>query len=302
MEEYKIKLMDIETRKIASDNIVDISLNHMTGVLAAACADSRVILTNISKDIENPVASTVQLNLDHINKVEWLNHYDFVVVGTDEYLHYFSVMNLRSVLFHIHLASIVAMKKRGEYLCTGSADGTVCLWDFREEKEIQSINHVIRSKKQPIKDLDMSGNYIFTSTLYKGKVWVWDLRNTSKHLNIISSKSCVNWVELVDGNVYTASDAGVIKLSQTLEMQEFVYKNENQQPFTKHSILFNERYNSLLFTFKDNIFTSKLGVPNKIEKQEVKDILGLERYETDKAVVFRRNGIIRILELFPLIE
>lgn len=298
MLEYKIKLLDLESHKISSDDIADISLNQFTGVLAAACVDSRVILTNISKHTRNPLVSTVQLNLDHINKIEWLNHYDFVVVGADEFLHYFSVMNLRSELFHIHHASIVAMKKRGDYLCTGSADGTVCLWDFREEREIKSIIHAIRAKRQPIKDLDMIGNYIFTSTLYNGKVWVWDLRNTSKHLNSISTNSSVNSVQAVDGNIYTASDYGVLKLSQTLEMQETIYKNENQESFSKHNILFNERYDSLLFTFKDRIFVTSLGIPESTEKHEMRDVLGLDRYETDKVIAFKRNGVVSVHELF----
>lgn len=296
MLKYKVGCEEIEAIRISNSPITDLSLNRHTGVLAAACSDSSIFLTNLLSRSKSPPVSTVQMNLDSISSVEWLSQYEFVVGGSDYFIHYFSIMNLRSELFQFHAGNIVAMKKWGQFLYTGSSDGNACLWDIREESVIKTISHTVKSKKQPIKDIDTHGNYLFSTTLYQGKIWVWDLRNTKKSLNCVNTGKCQNCIEYIGGNLYTASEAGVLKSSPTLDISEMFYQNNEEETFTRNRILFNERYNSIIWTERDKLLFSGVEGESSPAKKDIGGVYAIENSNNDEILVSKDNGEVSLLK------
>ncbi|ELA40751.1 uncharacterized protein VICG_02213, partial [Vittaforma corneae ATCC 50505] len=208
----KIALAQDASSSLLEGPIADVSFNLSTGVLAAACSDSTIVLTNTESEHRR---STVRMSMDSISRIEWISHYEFVAAGSDGCLHYYSIMDMRSERFPVHSCSIAAMKRRSDFLFTGSAEGNVGVWDFRKKKTAVDIQHSVRNKNQPIKDIEVHGNYLYSSTIYQGRVWMWDLRNTSRKLCSIETRYCQNCLAFVHGNLYSVSDCGVLKTSSS---------------------------------------------------------------------------------------
>lgn len=292
--------------KLTNTMITDISMNEKTGVLAATTEDSRIILSNIKGSMDKDVLpiSTVQINQDNIKRIEWIGYYEFATTGNNGSLNTFSMMNFSSEMYFIQKGNIATMKKYGDFIYTGSSDGTVNLWDFKDKSSIMSLDHVFKGRKQPIKDLEVYGSFLFSSTLYKGRIWAWDLRNPSLPLEITETDQSQNGLGFIEGNLYGCGRRGLLKISQQLNMMEYVYRNVDQQEYTINEIIFNERHRSIVFNDKDQIKMVCLDEDLKREDQnllnssvECKGILGIERFETDELIGYNENGSISIFSI-----
>lgn len=287
-----------KTFKWTNTMITDISMNEKTGVLAATTEDSRILLSNIpgSMDKDTLSLSTIQINQDNIKRIEWIGYYDFVTSGNNGSLNTFSMMNFHSEMYFVQKGNIVTMKKYGDFIYTGSSEGTVNLWDFKGKTSIMSLDHIYKGRKQPIKDLEVFGCFLFSSTLYKGRVWAWDLRNPSTPLEITETDQSQNGLGFAEGNLYGVGRRGLLKMSQKLNVMEYVYKNVDQQEYTRNEVIFNERHRSLVFNDKDEIKMINLNDQSSATV-ECKGILGIEKLGTDELIGYKENGTISIFTI-----
>lgn len=306
MADFKVSLAQGESSSVYDGPIADVSFNPDTGVLAVVCSDSRIILTNTESEHRR---STVRMDVDFISKVEWISHYEFVAAGSGGGLHYYSIMDMRSGCFPAHSCSVAAMKREGNLLFTGSVEGNVGAWDFRKKETVASIQHSVRNRSQPIKAVEVHGNYLYSSTIYQGRIWAWDLRNTSRKLSSIETKHCQNCLRFANGNLYSISDSGVLKLSSPLSSYEFLYRKANSQTNTKSCAVFNQRYSSLIWTDRDAIYHTRLdGEPddgcNAIEvgEFEMKDVVGIVQYKSDQMFAFTESGVVSRLGVLYELE
>lgn len=253
----------IKKLKMANVPIMDASYNESTMVVGACTADGRVVLASLSDHCIGeepfPQVSTVQIGIDSISRFAWTSNCEFVIVGSDQYLHYFSIMDLRSSAFQIHTGSIATLRRKGILVYTGSADGCVGIWDIRSENVVGMIAHSCRSKPQPIKDIEIYSNYLYSSSIYKGRVWVWDLRNTSKCLSMIETQCCQNSLKFFRGNLYSANDLGVLRISQCLKFNELLYRENTDQPCPQSRIDYSERLGAAVWSRDNSIRLISLG-------------------------------------------
>jgi len=301
MLEFKLILSEDPPVGLLNCPIKDMSFNPYTGVLAAASSDSRVVLMNTESENQR---SIVNIDVGLINRMVWTGHYDLVAAGSDGCLHHYSMMGMVGESFSIHNSSIATMRKRGNFIFTGAADGNVAVWDFRRHEVVANIEHRIRNRVQPIKSIDAYGNYLYTSTIYQGKVWIWDLRNTSKKLGDTGTGDCQNTIEYIKGNLYSTNGTGVLRISASLSNYEFLYRKPSTQACTWNSLVYNERYRSIIWADKETVYISR--IDDEVEgregflstnKWDMKGIGGIEKFKSDKVFIFKNNGTMSTMNI-----
>lgn len=288
--------------KLTNGPITDGSYNESTKVVSACTTDGRVILASLRDDCAGegvpPQVSTVQILIDSISKLVWTSSYEFVVVGSDQSLHCFSIMDLRSDVFQMHTGSIAALRKKDNLLYTGSADGNVGIWDLNSESIVGMIGHVHRSKLQPIKDLEVHSNYLYSSSIYKGRVWAWDLRNTKRCLNSVETQCCQNSLKFCQENLFCSGDTGVLRMSQCLRFSESLHRECAEQACPQSHIDYLERLRAIIWSRSNGMELKVLPLLDNDEERPcvpkcVLDMPGINGFElcgSDKVMVFNCSG------------
>lgn len=288
MKNLKINLQKNQPVNILDSEITHISYNKNTNVLAIASSDSRIILKNAG--LLNKT-SMVLLSINSISKIEWIGHYEFIVAGSDNHLYHYSIMDLKNEKFKIYNENIITMKKRENLILTGSAGGNLGIWDYRTKEVILTIPHLYRNKIQPIKDVEANENFLYSTTIYQGRIWLWDIRNTSKKLGLLETKNHQTNLKIIENNLYSASDFGILKISPSLLNHEFLFKKINSQENAKYCISYNERYNNLFWTDKNTLYYTDLGFDEPVCKSiPVDGICGISEYKSDEFIVYTKNG------------
>lgn len=294
---YYLHLKDTDI-KISDDPVYDASLNTKTDVLGICTEESRVLLLNINKPDTSQELPSVQFNMDSITKIVWMNNYEIAIVGSCEFLKIFSIMNLSEDSFQIHTGSISTLKRYDGLLYSGSSDARVNVFDPYNKSRVLSLEHTFNRKKHPIVDITINDRYLYSSTPYDGLIWVWDLRNPNRKLNVLKTGFCQQSLVHADGNIYSISDAGLLKISEDLKQSEFVWKNTGSDSYNKGRVNYLERYESAIWTSKDSVHINSSYGTVYGYKYEYKGILGFEVIDTNKFLSFYRSGKIAITEIF----
>lgn len=306
MIEYTLSLYEHSPISLLDSPIKDMAFNMYTRVLAVASSDSRVVLTNTESESQR---SIVDIDVGSINRLAWTSHYDLLAAGSDGCLHHYSMMGMVGESFQVHNSSIAAMKRKGNFIFTGAADGNVCVWDYRRHEMAINIPHKIRNRPQPVKSLAAHGNFIYTSTIYHGKVWMWDLRNTSKRLAEVGTGDCQNNIEFINGNLYAINGAGIVRISASLSEFEFLYTKPWAQACSRGGLIYNERYKRIIWTDKEMVYMSKIEncddgtkMNSNTMKWDIKNIGGVEKYKDDQVFLFKNNGAMSTLEISYVLD
>lgn len=290
---YKINLIEEENIKISRSPIVNASLNQITNILGFCTGSSEVVLTNIISKEKQFVTSTIQIGIEYINKILWLNSYQFVVGGSGGLFKIFSIMNLKEDSFEIHTSGITTMKRTDESILTGSSDGTISIFDTRTQTCNIKLSHTVKSKLQPIKDLSTENNYLYSSTIFNGRVWLWDIRAPKKPVNIKENRKCQNTLNYFDGSLYALNSENLMRVSSTLELNEILFTFNNQEEHTNGMIKYFERFDSLFFSSKGTLSLMN----NSFYHFDIPGISGFEFFRNEKILSYGTEGKISILKM-----
>lgn len=296
MLNYKLSLGLEESFKISRSPIVFASANFTTKILGFCTGDSGIVLINVGRKDKIPQTSSIQMDIEYINKFIWLNNYEFVAGGSGGSLKYFSIMNLNEETFEIHTSGISTMKKNETLIFTGSSDGTIAAWDKRNKEVAIHIPHIYKAKPQPIKDLDIDQNYLYSSSIYNGRIWSWDLRSPKKCIGKIETKKCQNYLYFHDGCLYSSNSEGVMRISRTLELNEFFLTLKEPQQYTTTIVKHANRFNSLIFNSVDSIYVKSTSQNDPVYFNKFKEngITGFELFGSDEIITYRSDGVLSI--------
>lgn len=271
--------------------ITSASINVVTNIIGICTNDSSIILSNISNTTSH--SSSVQLSIEHISNFLWLNNYEFLVSGTGGDLVSYSIMNLAEESFNLHTSGITAMKKKDFTIFTGSSDGSISTWDSRSKLKNYTFQHNIKGKIQPIKSLDTSDdNYLYSSTVYKGMVWLWDIRAIKKPIKVIETNKVQNYLHWTDRCIFSSNSAGILRISHTLQLTEQMHSLENVG-----KIKYSKRFESLLFSDKANIYLKSIERDGDFTCKEEKGILGFELFDSNRILQYFSSGKVSISKI-----
>lgn len=279
--------------KITDFPITDISYNYNTSIMCAATYDGRLLLSAL--DVGDQNYSQILTPLESISKVKWLNSYEFIIVGNERFLHHFSIMNLKNVSFEIHNSSITSLEKHNDIIYTGSTDGKIIVWDINQKAISEEMIHKVRGKEQPIKDFKVKDNYLYSSTIYKGRMWVWDLRQASRPVYQTETENCQNSLVLCRDNVFSINDQGILKTSLNLQFVEYFHKEPKVSLFPPAKIVYSEYFDSFLWNRKDSL---NIKSEHQLLSIKVPDMGGFEPIDTNRVLVYTNTGLIFVNEIF----
>lgn len=123
----------------------------------------------------------------------------------------------------------------------------------------------------------MNGDCLYSTTIYRGREWLWDLRNTSKKLGLIEARSLRNSIKLLWDNLYSVGDSGFLTISPTLMNYEILPKKAINQTNAKSSVVFSKWINGLVWCVKEPVYYTEIDLnePNleefKISKVQKKN-------------------------------
>lgn len=283
----------IKTLKFSEFPITDISYNPNTSIMCASTHDGCLVLSALDTETEN--CSQVLTPLESISKVKWRNNYEFIVVGNARFLHHFSIMNLKDVSFELHSGYITALELEKDIAYTGSSDGRLVVWDLKNKGVENEITHKIKGKGQPIKDIKIFGNYLYSTTLFKGRMWAWDLRNFKKPINMIETENCQNSIVLSKENLFSVCDQGILKTSLDLSKSEYFYKEPDTDLFPKSKIQYSDSFDSFFWNKRKKIQSKGDNYEISIEAPFLE---GFELIDYNRILIYNNLGEVYVKNFF----
>lgn len=287
----------IKKIQLSNSSITGISYNRNTSIICASAHDGGLILADLDSKDDN--YSQILTPLDTIYKIKWLNNYEFIIAGNERFINHFSLMNLKNISYEIKSGYITSLENSNEIIYTGSSDGKIGIWDIRKKTMTSELIHKKLTKPQPIRDFKVMNYTLYSSTLFKGRIWMWDLRNIKKPVNLIETETCQNSLLISKRNLFSACDYGILRTSLNLNISEYFYKERNIELYPQTNIQYMACFDSFFWNRK-NIIRCKSNTQEITI--EIPDLNGFELVDDDKLIVYSKSGSIALNKIFEKID
>jgi WD40 repeat protein len=296
-----------QTFRISNEPITAIAYNAKNDVLATCTEDGRVLLAKLENIYDQKNTSSVQLSDQRINRVLWLKDSQFLLATQDGHIHIFDILRLENTRNLLHSSSIYNVEFQDNTIYTASLDGNIGIFDSRIGKQVATIEHLIRKAVQPVKDLQIREQYLYSTTAHRGILWLWDIRNVQKphtlskgdcshrrsaeckNINKVATDKFISSIKMINSNIYCLGSGSISKFSESLNLSEIICKFESDSFYNFGKIDFLERFGSKIYSTRDSIH-----LEDKLSRK-VQNLSGFEIIDSDQLLLFTSDGNI-ILE------
>lgn len=225
-------------RKISALGIAAAEYNATTDIVGACTEGNAVVLMHVrslSADCA-ATASVVSLPGEQLRRFAWLNNHEFVTAGVGDSSSIFNIVSLTSTPLPSNGSSIYVLKKADSVIFSGQLDGWMHLYDTRCREEVGCVPHSIRRAAQPLSDIEVAGNYVYTATMLHGLLWQWDCRHLGRRLGLLETGRRPSSLKMAGHNLLVLNDAAVLRVSASLTLCERVCKDPNGEAWPQSSL------------------------------------------------------------------
>lgn len=284
---WKLDLIYHSKTKISSRPIKSVAVNKNTGLLAVSINDGDVVLLDKHRlDVDDDSTVSLQLSNQIINELIWINSHELVTGDSSGSIGSFNVVSLTAEAHPVHFDEITAVTTSGEFLVSGSKDGTCKVMDRNSREVVMTLDCSREGDVQAVVDVEMGGSMLYACTKDSGGIWSWDLRNPEEKVFFLEMGVDQVSMKVVENNLMALGKSGVTKISESLLLKEEVF-SEAVETGKIEAI---ERFNGIIWNDKNTLNI----LAEERERFEIPDLAGYEIFGSNKFVFYTNKGEVMI--------